>query len=93
MPQTAGFQKFQFSLYDRVAECALHKSEREVIQWLKQAWDPAVSYEKPGKIHAKWSGVNRKLVVALSPLLSGAFGRSIIEEEQELVPHDKDRLT
>ena len=93
MPQTAGFQKFQFSLYDRVAECALDKTELEVIQWLKQAWDPAVSYEKLGIILAKWSGINRKLVVALNPLLSGAFGRSVMEEEQESVLNDKPRLT
>ena len=93
MPQTSEFQLFQFQLYDRVAECALDKSEREVVNWLKQSWNPEVSYKTLGKIHAKWSGVNRKLVVALHPLLTGAFGDSIIEEEQELVLHDKARLS
>ena len=93
MPSTAGFQKFQFNLYDKVQECALNKTEEEVISWLNKAWDPSVPYAELAKIRSTWSSINRKLISALSPLLAGEFGRSVNEEEQALVKDNKRRLT
>ena len=93
MPSTAGLQKFQFLLYDRVAECALNKTEMQVCEWLNTAIEPDVPYEKLAKTKSTWSSINRKLIVALGPVLTGAFGRSITEEEAELILKKKRRLT
>ena len=93
MPTTATFQKFQFQLYDRIQERALGKTEDEVVRWVDQAWDKDVSYERLGKVRSAWTGVNRKLRVAFSNILSGELSRSIYEENKELVMKSKKRLT
>ena len=82
MPTTAGLQKFQFTLCDKVAACALDKTQEQIIRWLGRAFTLEYPYKKLAKVKSIWEGVNRKLIVALSPLLTGAFERSITEEEQ-----------
>ena len=93
MPNTSSFNKFKFTLYDRVQECALNKTDREVTTWINKAFDKDISYERLGKVRSAWVGINRKLIVALNPLIHGPFGRGITEEEQRLVKSNKSRLT
>ena len=93
MPTTASLPRFQDLLVERICHCALDKSEREVLQWLKQAEGPKSpkEYEKL-RIKDKWIGINRKLCSSLSPLLSGDFGRSIEEEKAERKEKGKQRI-
>ena len=95
MPTTSSLQKWQDLLVMRVSKCALNKTEDDVQDWLRQAEGPKSKrrYEKLSKVKSEWVGINRKLNVALLPLLVGDFGRSIEEERAERKESGKPRPT